>query len=74
MTKNLFFATLIFITCSVQANTNMRTDKDIKVDSVTNLNESTSERIHPLINKTAKFLWRENKYDKKLKGTFSLLL
>ena len=74
MTKNLFFATLIFITCSVQANTNMRTDKDLKVDSVNNLNESTSERIHPLINKTAKFIWRENKYDNKLKDTFSTII
>jgi len=73
MTKNSFFATLIFITCSVQANTNMGTDKDIKVDSVRNLNESTSERIQPLINKTAKFLWRENKYDKQLKFNISTI-
>jgi hypothetical protein len=74
MTKNLFFATLIFITCSVQAKTYMGTDKDIKVDSVTNLNKSNSERIHPLINKTARFLWRENKYDEELKDTFNTII
>ena len=74
MTKNLFLATLVIITCSMQANTNIGSDKDIKIDSVTNLNRFTSKRIHPLINKTAKFLWRENKYDKKLKGTFSTII
>jgi hypothetical protein len=74
MTKNLFLATLVIITCSMQANTNIGSDKDIKIDSVTNLNRFTSKRIHPLINKTEKFLWREKKYDNKLKGTFSTII
>ena len=74
MIKTIFFATLIFITCSMQANTNKGTDKNTKEDSVTDLNESTPKRIYPLNNKTAKFLWRKNKYDKKLNSSSSTII
>ena len=74
MAKNIFLATLILIACSVQANSNFVNDKNIKVDSVNKANESTSERFHQLNNKTEKFLWRENKYDEKLKSTFSTII
>lgn len=70
MTKYLYIASLIFLTSCGQTNNDSNKNEVVLIDTVSKKEETTSERNFKLTDKTVKFLWRDDKYDKALKDTF----
>lgn len=69
MTKYLYIATLVFLASCGQKNNNSN-KIEVVTDTVSKKEEITSEEKFKLTDKTVKFLWRADKYDKALKDTF----
>ena len=71
---SLFILTIVFLASCGQTNNSSKKNKAVSADSVYKAKEKTSEKTSKLTDKSVKFLWREDRYDKELKYTFNTII
>ncbi len=71
--RNFYILPLVFLASCGQINNNSE-KKAVSADSVYKVTKSTSEKTGKLTDKSVKFLWREDRYNKELNDTFNTLI
>ncbi len=71
--KYLFLLSIIFLTACGPQSFKQNNSGNSKFDSTSIASDSLA-MASKLVNKTVKFLWRENKYDESLKDTFNSIV
>ena len=74
MTKYLYILILFFLASCGQTNNNSEKTEIANSDSIVKTTENPTEKNIKLTDRTVKFLWREDRYDKDLKDTLNTII